>query len=491
MLTGQNGILTKANEAKTVTENANALEAIKTEVAGSFDNTTGKYSPNIAYDNLKNNLKIDDNKIENNNGSILLEYKEKYYTVGSSGIVGQGGNWNGSINTPILTEGMTPIIINSDGTETQTNANDQNWYDYSENNGTNNTKWANVKMADGSYFVWIPRYEYEITQTTDTTPSDTNAGTIDVRFISTNTKEGTQGYTTIDGITKSADNYTIHPAFTNSIDNGGWRSELAGIWVAKYEMSMETNGIATETSDSTIGNVLTSSTIKAVSKPGVTSWRCINIGNCYTNGYNYDRTKESHLIKNSEWGAVAYLTHSKYGRDRTEVTMNDQNYYTGGASGAKAITNPSQSSTGNASGIFDLSGGAHEYVAVWDTASTSNYISNNGSSFARTGGESTQYATTYTNGTSNYIPTQALNIPGDATYEVYVNESRAWFNDYSRFVFSGYPFLSRGGVNYNGSDAGIFAAYHDGGGRRKQRIFPCGVCHLTHFQTNQKNLKQN
>ncbi len=34
-------------------------------------------------------------------------------------------------------------------------------------------------------------------------------------------------------------------------------------------------------------------------------------------------------------GAVAFLTHSKYGRDGTEITINsDSGYYTGGGSGA-------------------------------------------------------------------------------------------------------------------------------------------------------------
>ena len=90
---------------------------------------------------------------------------------------------------------------------------------------------------------------------------------------------------------------------------------------------------------------------------------------------------DSHMMKNSEWGAVAYLSHSNYGIN-DEIRINnyrkDTTTYatlTGcGASTANAsvaatcnITYGSassypQSTTGNISGIFDMSGGALEYV---------------------------------------------------------------------------------------------------------------------------------
>lgn len=94
----------------------------------------------------------------------------------------------------------------------------------------------------------------------------------------------------------------------------------------------------------------------------------------YENAYNYDggeekeKPLESHLIKNSEWGAVAYLTHSKYGRNGTEVEINDNGEicYTGGTQDLSTIYDSAvngkakQSSTGNATGIYDLSGNATE-----------------------------------------------------------------------------------------------------------------------------------
>jgi len=289
------------------------------------------------------------------------------------------GSWDGTINTPILTADMHPVAWDDEGNEFIPKTNEE-WYDYVDQaNGVDGTSnWANAKTSDGSYWVWIPRYEYKITSQP---ASSSAAGTIDVNFIPISTNITTSGYTTTTdvnqtvngvevlskGITVSSDGYIIHPSFTSDVDVGGWDSELAGIWVAKYEMSMETNGVATETSNPTIGNVAISDTVKAVSKPGVTSWRYINISNCYNNSLAYDSIKNSHLMKNSEWGAVAYLTHSKYGRNGTEVSgSGNGEIHTGGGNGADAGSNVSQSSTGNASGIYDLAGGSREFVAAFN-----------------------------------------------------------------------------------------------------------------------------
>ena len=72
--------------------------------------------------------------------------------------------------------------------------------------------------------------------------------------------------------------------------------------MAKYEASMENaSGVNVNTSTAAIGNVALSSSAKLVSKPNVMSWRNINIANMYNNSYNYNRTYDSHLVKNSEW----------------------------------------------------------------------------------------------------------------------------------------------------------------------------------------------
>ena len=163
--------------------------------------------------------------------------------------------------------------------------------------------------------------------------------------------------------------YIVHPAFGTNLDLGGWSEKLDGIWVAKYEMSAEGENI--------------------VSKSGVECLRNISIGEMYTRSYNYDRTNESHLMKNSEWGAVAYLSYSQYGTNGVEIAVT-----TSAITGTGGVVG---SSTGNETGIYDLSGGTMEYVATYDKLGGEN-LSNYGNSFAD--GTSTKYATAYSNGTS-------------------------------------------------------------------------------------------
>ena len=175
----------------------------------------------------------------------------------------------------------------------------------------------------------------------------------------------------------------------------------------------------------------------------------------YNFAYNYDRNKESHLMKNSEWGAVAYLTESKYGRNGTAVSKNGM-YYTAGGSGAKPTTNKLQSTTGNEYGIFDTVGGVYEYVAGYIADSSSRF----GNSFASTADttnnktESTPYATVYKMATSNIL-TDNYNINinkifGDATTETSTSGSgsTSWHTARSYFVgidhYDNFPFFLRG-----------------------------------------------
>ena len=79
------------------------------------------------------------------------------------------------------------------------------------------------------------------------------------------------------------------------------------------------------------------------------------------------------MMKNDEWGAVAYLSKSKYGKQNEEVDINsDSSYYTGGGSGNAYVTNVGQSTTGTVHGVYDMSGGAWEYVAAYVNNGNSN-----------------------------------------------------------------------------------------------------------------------
>jgi len=169
---------------------------------------------------------------------------------------------------------------------------------------------------DGSYFVWVPRYAYKLKPKTDTE----EAGTIDVKFVNGTGSVAYDGTacTIVTSNVDSSTQYIVHPAFCTDVNMGGYGTNLEGIWVAKYESSREdsTNGTTwvptTENNGgsnhltSNAGNTSTTK-IRVVSKPNVTSWRNIQIGNCYANAYNYKRSIDSHLIKNSEWRSLCLL----------------------------------------------------------------------------------------------------------------------------------------------------------------------------------------
>ncbi len=355
-------------------------------------------------------------------------------------------------------QGMTPVKWNGTTESTAKADNSDGWYDYVAASGTEdnlNSHWANAKDSKGSYFVWIPRYAYRITYYADKN-SDVETGYYDGRGMVNNQGELQNNLKLEEGIETveyEGKSYIVHPAFETNLDLGGWSGDLAGIWVGKYE----TSGSGSD--------------MKII--PNADSITDQTIGTFYNYGYNYDRTKESHLMKNSEWGAVAYLTHSKYGRNGNEIYINNDRDTTGNSggsvdassSGTKYAYNTPEgqkaSTTGNIYGIYDLSGGCWEYVAAFDNASSSLSY---GNTFASTNGQSTPYATAYTNGTDTNSGEKIYEIgkTGDATKEVY-SGSGNWNNDYSYVVCLSVPFFRRGGDYIIGSDAGVFYSHiYDG-----------------------------
>ena len=374
------------------------------------------------------------------------------------------GSWDEEkkVNTPVIRGNMELVTWDDSQNKFVTDTTNSN-YSY---DGTTN-EWANAKVTiEGveSYFVWIPRYAYKINKSNETIDVRFLIGTSD-QYYDDNGDIQTAKRVTEENVDTSSD-YYVHPAFTDetSVDfeNGGWDEELPGIWVGKYESSLVNKADSSNitTSSSTIGNILLSSnTDKAIAvQPGMTSWRYCTIGNMYTNARGYAPSLNSHMLKNSEWGAVAYLTHSKYGRNGEEVTINNSsNYITGSAgnsvSAASGVGTTSEywseqgvlaSSTGNVYGIYDLSGGAYEYVAAYYSEGNSYYL-NNGSSFTSTK-TSDQYSTVYTgiNESTDYKI-------GDATYE-----TKGYNGDNAGFITWNNPFFGRGVTSGNGSSAGVF-----------------------------------
>ena len=168
----------------------------------------------------------------------------------------------------------------------------------------------------------------------------------------------------------------------------------------------------------------------------------------YTTARNYAPELKSHMLKNSEWGVVAYLTESTYGRNGTEIEHSGT-MVTGGGAEKAYIENTNQSSTGNVYGIYDLSGTSIESVATYYSGGEETILSN-GSSFTSTktsDAYSTAYDGTITSENYKY---------GDATFE-----TTAWHGDGALngddtiFLFSDTPFFRRGGLPQT-SNKGLF-----------------------------------
>ena len=373
---------------------------------------------------------------------------------------------NKGVNSPKIDTNME-LVVFDENTNMWVKDITREGYSYidtsiSENN--NKSEWANAKVTIDnidSYFVWIPRYAYKILYYTDdskTTISSTPTvyGTIDIKFIKgvgTEATDGTRCKYASDSTLNPAVDYIIHPAFTtNASLGGGWNEELPGLWIGKYEASLankeDGSNIVANSSNANI--LLEENTDKAVvTKPGYSSWIYCRIGRMYDNAKYYAPDLKSHILKNSEWGAVAYLTDSKYGRNGVEVTINNNGttFYTGGGAENSYIKNTNQSSTGNVYGIYDLSGNAWEYVASYYNGADANKTNiGYGSSFANIGGASNEYVTVYsgTELSTNYKY-------GDATFE-----TSGWNKDNSRFVDANTLFFYRGGSYGSGSTGGIF-----------------------------------
>ena len=405
---------------------------------------------------------------------------------------------------------MKAIYWNEDGTEEyEADSFTTDMYNYAKGDGVTDSKqakWANAKtIEDESYWVWIPRYAYKITYYTDSAKtkvsnSKTQYGSIDILFLkgtSYNEYYDDEGNVITTGLPAG---YKVHPAFqamttTEDFERnplGKWDTELEGIWVAKYELSMEKLEDGKWENVNENVRITDDKSYRMVSKPSLDSWTLAQPfegGAAYTNSAAMFSELNSHEIKNSEWGAVAYLTYSAYGRNGNELGVNQCNYYKTGKGpglGSSTVSNGTysiglydttyawnttqgqlSSTTGNIYGIYDLSGGVYE--------NTASYVYNNiveilinglkeegdsSSLLVSTDMKSKQIYTVGTSDNSANNYTANSGIYGDAIYETSISANGSnggWCNDITTYPSSvGFTFI-RGGYFDAADKAGIFS----------------------------------
>ena len=451
MLVGDNGIITKAQEAKKDTE-----QAQQDELQGLSNLETA---------------------IEEALGNVYDKEKE--------------------VNKPKLAQGMTPIKFTTPtdtekGAVVETTSNDADWYEYGTEEDTK--KWANAITEDGSMWVWIPRFAYRVNSSTQTFDVVFLVGTTDQYYDDNGVLQTAKRCTSEDELVDTSTGYTVHPAFTDetaiNYRNGGWDKEITGIWVAKFEAGYASGNNDAEVVASSVNYTLTTAWVPDVesgetttnngaSKPArnwldgeygtttttikypvfqpitytmnyITHNDAYNIAKALTengNIYGFTGAADSHLMKNSEWGAVAYLSKSKYGLGSTDITVNnislnsgnDARSSTAGKTGVESVyavtgctsnstsattrtttietinattgntanggvytwnqkTGATASCTGSIYGIYDLSGGAWERTTGYVANQNSN-LSTYGRSIAYDENNlrtiSTKYTTVY------------------------------------------------------------------------------------------------
>ncbi len=179
-------------------------------------------------------------------------------------------------------------------------------------------------------------------------------------------------------------------------------------------------------------------------------------------------------MKNSEWGAVAYLSQSKYGKygnenytgENKEIYINNHsNHGTGCSAGSpsaeksskcaytyeKENTGTGASTTGTIYGVYDMNGLEWEYVM-------GNFNATIGlSGFSSLPEE--KYYDKYTNTISDEACSNGI------CYGHALSETAGWNQDSTTLVSSSRPWIIRGGTYGNAKASGIFAYLsHDGDG---------------------------
>jgi hypothetical protein len=210
-----------------------------------------------------------------------------------------------------------------------------------------------------------------------------------------------------------------------------------------------------------------------------------------------------HLAKDSEWGAVAYLSKSQYGLNSEIYKNNSDAFFTGRSGGnvggsqvkvggneyinpgfytydGKCATTTTSapgidanctevgndlsdktlaykaSTTGNIYGIYDMSAGSWEYTMGKYHPSTV---------------DSSGFGATTTTGTlptseywESYTGTVDIACSSGICYGSALSETSGWYSDSAVFVDASLPWSIRGGDFGNSTSAGVFLFYNGNGG---------------------------
>ena len=187
------------------------------------------------------------------------------------------------------------------------------------------------------WYVWIPRFKYQLFNVSGEQASlpeiqiEFETDTSTTGTVSCSDKISGSGTNSEECINAVNGNWYTHPAFTFG------DKELTGFWVGKFEVSTS-DTICNNNSSYYDGYVGCDKVLPVKIKPNVNLWRNSSISNYFTSIKNIEtiysiNNGNSHMIKNMEYGAVSYLTNSKYGRCNNgiceQVQQQNDNFFSG------------------------------------------------------------------------------------------------------------------------------------------------------------------
>ena len=309
-------------------------------------------------------------------------------------------------NAPVLLDNMIPVV--NSGKKWFYADKNSNWYNYGEKYWANGvilkdgvTKSVGDEITDEDvalWYVWVPRYTYTLFNTPvlcssieglsttynsnyavcySGTTVDTFVGTnyayvpveeqvIDIKFENGLSSSGTVTCTDYinqtdangniieiseqctdskNGTLKKGISTYTHPAFSFG------DRELPGIWVAKYPARLDNNKVVI---NQTSGSKLT----------GKSENEHFNLILSIDNTYGI--TAHNHIPSNMEWGALAYLTQSKYGLGMANVSDARVNSTTGNESGIYFVPSGQEYCIGR---VEEIGGYDSRYYDLYTTAS--------------------------------------------------------------------------------------------------------------------------
>jgi hypothetical protein len=397
---------------------------------------------------------------------------------------------------PELYQGLIPVKYDASGNTVVADIT-QEWYDYSNHN------WANavlINCADDTvkskyfdenmniltsavgttisssdilqYYVWIPRYKYLLWNAAN---GSSNEQAISITFED---KSATKSAGTTNGT------WLTHPAFTFGT------TELNGFWAGKFETGGTLTNLKIAPNISPLVSQLVSSMFEASRNEAIV----------YPSLYGLDSLSiDTHMMRNMEWGAIAYLSSSIYGRytnsttcisSGCEIWANLYSSFKTGCAGnsvyatAASVCNAwntstgvNASTTGNQYGIYDMSGGAKEYV-MGNMVDSSGAFYPSLATFSST--PTSKYYDSYAYDASSHI-THSRGLLGDATKETlktYGSLTGGWYSDYSYFPSGSNSWFVRGGVcstSENNASVGIYNFYFMNGGAGASTTFRSSI----------------